>query len=96
MRREKSGLPLNSRHPATSRVTSLAENIAIGRVGPDLALGNSVPEQAKLLETAVRRIPGDDRGIDSTDRDAGQPVRLDAASSITGSILPIDGGWTAH
>src|SRR5262249_8951109 len=39
--------------------------------------GNSFPECAQLCDALLGRVAGDNRGIDGTDRDASNPVRVE-------------------
>ena len=58
-------------------IAGAAIDVAVGRISPDVAIGNLLPEGAQPVETLVARIAADDRGIDRADRDAGHPIGLD-------------------
>ena len=51
-------------------------DVAVGRMQPDGAVGDAVPEFAQALQPLLRPVAGDDGGIDGADGDAGHPVRL--------------------
>ena len=44
VRREEAGLAERRRHERACQVSRLAEDVAVGRVMPDLAAGDAVPE----------------------------------------------------
>ena len=50
---------------------------ALRNIGPDLALRYQIPKGMKLSNTPVRRVPGDDGGIDGADGNAGNPIGHD-------------------
>ena len=51
--------------------------VAVRCIGPDLALRYQIPKGVKLSNAPVRRVPGDDGGIDGADRNAGNPIGQD-------------------
>ncbi|MEY9429513.1 hypothetical protein ABIF96_006001 [Bradyrhizobium ottawaense] len=78
VRGEESGLAHRRGHPGAGEIAPLAEDVAVGRVVPDLAVGDALPEDAQRLEPLFRLVAGDDGGVDRADRDTADPVGLDA------------------
>ena len=77
-RREEAGLTVEDGHPGTDGIARLAEDVAIGRVVPDLPLGDALPERPQPLQPQGRRIAGDDGAVDGADRYARYPVRFES------------------
>ena len=59
-------------------IAGLAENVAVRRERPDFPLGDQVPKGLQLAQAVLGRIAGNDRRIDRADRNARNPVRLNA------------------
>src|SRR6185437_16950027 len=49
-----------------------------GGMRQQLGPGYRLPQRLELREASLRRVAGEDRGVDRADRDAAQPVRLEA------------------
>ena len=65
-------------HNEAQMTRLVAKDIAIGRVVPDLAIRNAMPELLQRREPLARRIACDDGGVDCADRNARYPIRLDS------------------
>ena len=76
VRVEHAGLAEQRRGQGRYRVAAFAIDVAIGGIGPDGAVGDAVPEFAQRRQPPLRRIAGDQRGIDGADADTGHPFRL--------------------
>src|SRR5215470_17473812 len=76
-RREEAGLAVHDGEPRAGGVARLAEDVAVGRVVPDLALGDAFPERTQPFEASLWRVAGDDRRVDGADRHAAHPARFE-------------------
>ncbi|MBB5576569.1 hypothetical protein GGD50_005214 [Rhizobium paranaense] len=85
--REEAGQARHHRQHRTRLVAHLAEHLAFQREMPDLAMGDRLPEITQPVEPVTTRIPGDDRGVNRTDRDAGKPLRLARAFGWIASLI---------
>jgi hypothetical protein len=60
-------------------VARFAPDVTVGRIVPDLAVSDALPENAKLLQPFFRRVAGDDGRVDAADRDTADPVGFKAS-----------------
>ncbi len=71
----------NRGHRADRLVHEIADRLDLGAEPscgtPERRRGDEFPEFAQLLESRFRRVPGDERRIDRSDRDAGHPIRIE-------------------
>ena len=85
-RREESDRAGNYREAPMQLVQPRARSIArrpvrpFERVAPRIG-GDALPEPAQFFDARFRRIPGNDRAVDGTDRDASNPIGINASPS---------------
>ena len=69
-RLEEIGLAQRRAHQRRGGVAHLAEDVAVGRVGPNFARRDPAPEFGQPFQAPLQRVAGDQRGVDGADRDA--------------------------